>query len=244
MSRIHYFGDGYLLDDDGPNRQSTWVCMYNPAPRTARLKFTFYYEEAAPTTMAYTVPAEHGQSLHLASCQEVHRNKRFGAKIESSEPMVIQITTGYYGVEDKHDWYTRAMHSVICGEQLANVNYYADALVIDQPNQRLKEPEWAFLVNPNPVAADVRLHAYYSDGTRATYDFNVGAERLLAVFMDELVVKNRLFGAKYISSVPIAIQQTRLIEEEDRKTIRACFSVMARPGPLIWQDENELTVGG
>jgi hypothetical protein len=59
--------------------------------------------------------------------------------------MVIQITTGYYGVEDKHDWYTRAMHSVICGEQLANVNYYADALVIDQPNQRLKSlsgPSW------------------------------------------------------------------------------------------------------
>jgi hypothetical protein len=66
---------------------------------------------------------------------------------------------------------------------------------------------------------------------------------LLAVFMDELIVKNKLFGAKYISSVPIAIQQTRLIEEEDRKTIRACFSVMAAR-PLIWQDESELTIGG
>jgi hypothetical protein len=170
----------------------------------------------------------------------VRPNKRFGAQIESSEPMVIQITTGYYGVEDKHDWYTRAMHSVICGEQLATVNYYADALVIDQPNQRLKEPEWAFLLNPNPVAAEVVLHAYYNNGKHVTYPFTVEAERLLPVFMDELVVKNRLFGAKYISSVPIAIQQTRLIEEEDRKTIRACFSVMARPGPLVWQDESEL----
>jgi hypothetical protein len=240
MSRIHYFGDGYLLDDDGPNRQSTWVCMYNPAPREARLRFTFYYEKDAPTTMTYTVPAERGQSLHLASRNEVRPNKRFGAQIESSEPMVIQITTGYYGVEDKHDWYTRAMHSVICGEQLATVNYYADALVIDQPNQRLKEPEWAFLLNPNPVAAEVVLHAYYNNGKHVTYPFTVEAERLLPVFMDELVVKNRLFGAKYISSVPIAIQQTRLIEEEDRKTIRACFSVMARPGPLVWQDESEL----
>jgi hypothetical protein len=31
-----------------------------------------------------------------------------------------------------------------------------------------------------------------------------------------------------VSSVPIAVQETRLIEEEDRYTIRACFSVMAR----------------
>lgn len=240
MSRIHYFGDGYLLDDDGPNRQSTWVCIYNPAPREARLKFTFYYPDVAPTTMNYTVPAERGQSLHLAERKEVIPNRRFGAMIESTEPTIIQITTGYYGVEDKHDWYTRAMHSVICSEQLATVNYYADALVIDQPNQRLKEPEWAFLLNPNPVAASVVLHAYYSDGRRLTYPFTVEAERLLPVFMDELVVKNRLFGAKYISSVPIAIQQTRLIEEEDRKTIRACFSVMARPGPLVWQDDSEL----
>jgi hypothetical protein len=216
--------------------------MYNPAPREARLKFTFYYPDVAPTTLLYSVPAERGVSLQLLGCKEVHRNKRFGAKIESSEPTVIQITTGYYGVEDKPDWYTRAMHSVMCGEQLATINYYADALVIDQPNQRLKEPEWAFLLNPNPVAADVRLHAYYTDGTRATYDFQVGAERLLPVFMDELIVKNKLFGAKYISSIPIAIQQTRLIEEEDRQTIRACFSVMARPGPLIWQDELELHI--
>ena len=242
MSRIHYFGDGYLLENDGPNRQSTWVCIYNPAPREAQLSFTFYYEDVEPTAMAFTVPAERGLSVHLAGREEVHQNKRFGAKIESSEPTVIQITTGYYGVEDKPDWYTRAMHSVICGEQLATVNYYADGLVIDQPNQRLKEPEWAFLLNPNKVAADVTLHAYYNDGQHVTYDCRVGAERLLPIFMDELVIKNKLFGAKYISSVPIAIQQTRLIVEEDRETIRACFSVMARPGPLVWQDELELDI--
>ena len=40
MSRIHYFADGYLLEAEGPNRQSTWVCMYNPSKREATLKFT------------------------------------------------------------------------------------------------------------------------------------------------------------------------------------------------------------
>jgi hypothetical protein len=80
------------------------------------------------------------------------------------------------------------------------------------------------------------------DGKQGTYDFQVAPERVLPIFVDELVRRNNLFGAKYVSTVPIAIQQTRLIEEEDRETIRSCFSVMAIPGPLSWQDESELAI--
>jgi hypothetical protein len=228
MSRVHFFGDGYLLEKEGEIRQSTWVCLFNPTKREATANFTFYYADASPTTKTMQLPPELGMNLHLLSCKEVLQNKRFGAKIETTENTVIQITTGYYGVEDKKDWYTHAMHSVICGTRLSRVNYYADALVIDNPGQRLKEPEWAFLINPNKETADVTLHAYYRNGKKLQYKFQVGAERILPIFMDELVIKNTIFGAKYVSSVPIAIQQTRLIEEEDRHTIRACFSVMAR----------------
>ena len=45
-------------------------------------------------------------------------------------------------------------------------------------------------------------------------------------------VKNKIFGAKWVSTIPLAIQQTRLIVEADRRTIRSCFSVMALPGPI------------
>ena len=134
----------------------------------------------------------------------------------------------FRSVADKHDWYTHAMWSVICSTKLSKTNYYADAFVIDVPGQRLKEPEWAFLLNPNKEAAEVTLHAFYNDGKKINYKFHVEPERVLPLFMDEIIRKNKLFGAKYTSSVPIAIQQTRLIEEEDRYTIRACFSVMAR----------------
>jgi len=216
--------------------------MFNPTGRAAQLRFTFYYADAEPTSMDYEMPAGTGRNLHLADCEEVLQNKRFGAKIETTEPMVLQITTGYYGVEDKPDWYTRGMHSVICSDRLSLVNYYADGLVLDNPGVRLKEPEWAFILNPNRVAADVKLYAHYVDGQKVTYDFHVPAERVLPVFMDDLVRKNTLFGAKYISSVPVVIQQTRLIEEEDRVTIRSCYSVMAIPGPLSWQDDAELSL--
>jgi hypothetical protein len=228
MSHVHYFGDGYEREIDNDIRQSAWACMFNPSAKEAVLDFTFYYEKSTPTKMTVKVPAKTGVNRHLGECKEVRINERFGAKIVSSENTVIQITTGYYGVEDKVDWYTRAMHSVICGTKLSKTNYYADALVIDRPGNRLKEPEWAFLLNPNKEAAEVKLNAYYGNGTKKVYPFHVAAERVLPVFMDELVIKNQIYGAKYISSVPIAIQETRLIEEEDRHTIRACFSVMAR----------------
>jgi hypothetical protein len=228
MSKVHYFADGYLLEKEGDVRQSTWVCMFNPTTKPADLHFTFYYEDCPPTEMTLQVPALTGINRHLLSCKEVHQNVRFGAKVESTQNTVIQITTGYYGVEDKEDWYTHAMHSVICGTRLSKTNYYADALVIDQPGQRLKEPEWAFLLNPHKEAVDVKLYAYYGDGQKVIYPFHIEPERVLPVFMDNLVRKNKIFGAKYISSLPIAVQETRLIEEEDRHTIRACFSVMAR----------------
>jgi hypothetical protein len=76
----------------------------------------------------------------------------------------------------------------------------------------------------------VKLQAHYSNGKRVDYPFRIEAQRVLPVFMDDLVIKNRVFGAKYVSSLPVAVQQTRWIEEEDRKTIRSCYSVMARTG--------------
>jgi hypothetical protein len=228
MSKIHYFGDGYLLEKDNEIRQTAYACIFNPSNQEAVLDYTFYYEDAAPTTMTMKVPPKVGINKHLTECKEIHLNKRFGGRIVSSENIVVQITTGYYGVEDKHDWYTRAMHSVICSTKLSKTNYYADALVIDRPGNRLKEPEWAFLLNPNKEAADVKLYAYYGNGVKKVYPFHIEPERVLPIFMDMLVIKNQIFGAKYVSTIPIAIQETRLIEEEDRHTIRACFSVMAR----------------
>jgi hypothetical protein len=216
--------------------------MFNLSERPSQMQFTFYYERSEPTAMRYEMAPNSARNMHLLGCEAVRRNERFGAKIETSEPMVLQITTGYYGVEDMDDWYTRGMHSVICSDRLSTTNYYADGLVLDNEGVRLKEPEWAFILNPNQVAADVILHAYYGNGKHLQYGFQVAPERVLPVFMDDLVIKNSLFGARYVSSLPVAVQQTRLIEEEDRLTIRSCYSVMAKPGPLTWQDDSELNV--
>ena len=233
MAGMYYFADGFLREQENDIRQSTWVCIYNPTPLDASIDFTFYYENDAPTDLRdYQVQGHRAGSLHLLSCPQVLPNKRFGAGIRSNVPIIVQITTGYYGLDDKHDWYTRAMHSVLCADRLSRTLYYADGLVIDKPGQRLKEPEWDFILNPNQEPAHVTLYAQYHDGEQQSFDFTVGAQRLVCFFKDPMVRANHLFGGKYVSDRPIAVQQTRLIEEEDRTTIRSCYSVMAQPGPL------------
>lgn len=228
--KVHYFADGCsLADPASPNRQATWVCIFNPSHKPARLKATFYYEESEPTSLAWEVAAESAQSINLFERREVLPNQRFGAKIESSEAVVAQVSTGYFGARDKKDWFTRAMHSVICAPGLERVHAYADGLVIDREGLRLREPEWVFLLNPHSETARVHFHACYANGEKKIYALEIAPQRLFPLLLDDLVVKNRLFGARFVSSLPLAIQQTRWVLEEDRKTIRAAFSVMAAP---------------
>ena len=155
---VHYFADGCSQSDPTrANRQANWVCIFNPAKQAAKLKFTFYYEDRDPTYLDYDIPAECSKSIALYDRREVPHNRRFGAKIESSAPVVAQVCTAYYGKGDLKDWFTRAMHSVICADTLARVNLYADGMVIDRQGIRLREAEWAFLLNPNPATAKVNF---------------------------------------------------------------------------------------
>jgi len=219
--------------------QSIWVCVFNPTKRDAGITMTLYYEDQDPTQLKLQVPAQSRRAFHLANYEDVVKNKRFGARILSTEPVVVQPTVGYYGPEDKHDWYTRGMTSTLAATALSKVWYYADGVIIDRPNQRLKESEWAFLLNPNKSDAEVTLTAYYDDQTKGVSRFNLQAERLKAVFLDDVLIKNKGYGARFVSTQPIVVQETREIWEENRIVKRSAFSVVACPWPLQWGDEIE-----
>jgi len=232
--RVHYFADGHSLSDPGSdNRQATWVCILNTGAREALLRFTFYFEDLAPVRMSHQVPPKTTRSIKLYNREEIPHNKRFGGKIESSVPVVIQVTTGYYGNEDKEDWYTRAMHSVVCNDTIANVNYYADGVIVRKRGLRLRESEWVYMLNPNLAPARVQYTAYTTDGKRVSFPLTIQPQRVFALALDDLLEKNKLFGAEVRSSVPLAVQQTRVVEEIDRRTIRSAYSVMAKPGGLF-----------
>jgi hypothetical protein len=240
LSTINYIADGYeLLKKDSPNMQSVWICLFNPTKHDADLRATFYYEEQEPTQTKLQVPSECRRTLHTADCKEIVKNKRYGVRILSTEPIVVQSTVGYYEPEDKRDWYTRGMTSTLSAIALSKVWYYADGIIIDQPNQRLKESEWAFVLNPNKKDTTVTFTAYYDDQTSDSFKFTAPTERLKIVFLDDILPKNKSYGARLVSTEPIVVQEVREIWEEDRILKRTAFSVMSFPWPLRWGDEIE-----
>jgi len=238
MSTVNYIADGYeLLKEDCPNMQSTWICLFNPTRHDIDLTVTFYYEDQEPTHAKFKLLSQCRSNLHTAECEELAKNRRYGIRILSTEPIVVQSTVGYYGPEDKHDWYTRGMTSTLAATALSKVWYYADGVIIDRLHQRLKESEWAFILNPRKKDADVTLTAYYMDQTKDVFRFEAPAERLKVVFLDDILVRNKSYGARFVSTEPIAVQETREIWEEDRVVKRSAFSVVALPWPLHWGDE-------
>jgi len=240
LSTVNYIADGYeLLREDSPIMQSVWICLFNPAKHDADLTVTFYYEDQEPTHAKFRVLSQCRSNLHTAECKELVKDKRYGIRILSTEPIVVQSTVGYYGPEDRHDWYTRAMTSTLAATALSKVWYYADGVIIDRPDQRLKESEWAFILNPNKNDVMVTLTAYYADQTKGIFRFKAPAERLKVVFLDDTLIKNKSYGARFVSTEPIVVQETREIWEEDRVVKRSAFSVIALPWPLHWGDEIE-----
>lgn len=211
--------------------------MFNPTKRDADAVMTLFYEDQKPTRLNLEVPAESKRNFHLTNYEEVVKNKRYGARILSTEPIVVQPTIGYYGPEDKHDWYTRGMTSTLAATALCKVWYYSDGVIIDRPDQRLKESEWAFILNPNNKDTEVTFTAYYNDQTKGVFKFEVPAERLRPIFLDDILIKNKGFGARFVSTEPIVVQETREIWEEDRLVVRSAFSAVALPWPLHWGDE-------
>jgi hypothetical protein len=240
MSTVNYVADCYELHDERePNKQSVWICLFNPTKYDANLMVTFYYEEIEPTYTMLKIPSECRRNLHTFESKDVIKNKRFGVKILSNVPIIVQSTVGYYGPEDKHDWYTRAMTTTLAATCTSKIWYYADGIVIDRPSQRLKESEILFLLNPSKRDAEVTFTAYYDDQRKDEFKFNVPAERLKMVLLDDLVIKNKSYGAKIVSTEPIVVQETREIWEEDRIVKRAAFSTIALPSPLCWETEPE-----
>jgi len=240
MSTVNYIADGYeLLKEGSPNMQSTWICLFNPTKHDADLTVTFYYEDQKPTHTKLKLLSQCRSNLHTAECKELVKDKRYGVRILSTEPIVVQSTVGYYGPEDKHDWYTRGMTSTLAATALSKVWYYADGIIIDRPNQRLKESEWAFILNPGKKDAQVTLTTYYTDQTKDVCKFMTPQERLKVVFLDDILIKNKSYGARFVSTEPIAVQETREIWEEDRIVKRSAFSVVALRWPLCWGDEIE-----
>lgn len=232
-----YFADGrHLADSTLVQRQGSdshapareWLVVFNPGDNPAELAVTFFFEAAAPKTVPLNVPPH--SSTNLAVHESVASGSRYGTRVRSNQPVVVQSSRGEYF---PNNIVTQAMASRTgypgpLGKRETRWAY-ADGLVLDNDTPLL-EWEWISLVNPAPRPAHVRLR-FETAGKVADHRFIVDAERMSTVNLAALPTfpKNLVSGVVIESSEPVVVEQVRRAYQKDRPMVTALWSCFALP---------------
>lgn len=238
---IHYLLDfDYMLDEERLFATGGHLLAFNPGPRDAVLKVTFYFEEREPEVASFVARA--GTTFETnTGLWPVQPNVRFALGVESDEPLVCQATVGWcntggdyspgarthspYGVRECATSYL----ALTC---LSREWYIADGIVIDAPERIwVRESEWAVLLNPGDQPAQVTLALHYEDGV-AEYTVEVPARRVRRIYMDDIARRNMHYGVHFRGDQPVAAQWVRVVNWYDRDEMMAYWSVPCVPGPL------------
>lgn len=237
--RTHYLID-FTYEKDPATGAATMghLVVFNPGARDADLDVTAYFEEREPEN--FTLHAKAGASSESSyPAWPVQPGERFALAVTSSEPVVAQATIGWNNVGNDGNPKARAkdggrpreaVTSYTATPALAPRWYLADGIVLDRADVMwIRETEDAILLNPNDAPAHVELALFFKYFTRS-HTVDVPPRRVRAVRMDDLVtLRNRHYGARFASDVPIAAQWRRTVHWYDADEVMSFWSVPAVP---------------
>lgn len=218
------------------NRFGGYILILNLDQKNdADLELTFYYEDQAPAQAHYRLAAGREGLVHLGARSsnkpDVPLDKRFGIRVHSSHPVIVQSTQGdtIHGSPVTNNMVTHLFVPGPLGEQ-HQVWYYVDCIVLRNPTP-LEEREWITLLNPHSRPAHVTLTFFpggmmqhgtaevqMADPDEQAFQFRlqVGAERILQTRLHEDVTEvrpNHHYSVRIESDLPITAQATRRIFE-------------------------------
>jgi len=237
----HYLLDfEYTLDEERLFATGGHLLAFNPGPRDATLKVTFFYEDREPGVVSFVA---HAGTTFETNCGKwpIKPDVRFALQVESDEPLVCQATVGWgnTGGEYTPDAKTLSPHGVrecatsyIALARLSQDWYVADGIVIDNPEHIwVRESEWAVLLNPGNQDARVTMRLHY-DEEATEHQVQVPARRVRRVYMDDVARRNNHYGVHFQSDQPIAAQWIRTVNWYNSDEMMAYWSVPCVPGPL------------
>jgi len=244
---VNYIAGIYVYDkEDDTNFRNGYLVIFNPAKKDAKIKMIVYFEDEEPVDLKFQVPAESNRAFNMYEHREVFKNKRWGAKLLSNVPIIVQDVHGTYAPEDRPNYLTRSMCTTFAATRLSKCWYYADGIYIEKPgnilrelapNTPLYEPEYVAFLNPNKKEAEITMTVFYHDQTQSEYKFTVPTERYKWVDLGNIIIKNKHFGARFVSTEPILVYEERIAYEYGNPIQRAVFCTIAHPWPLEWGDE-------
>jgi len=231
------------------NRFAGYLLILNlDQANDADIEVTFYYEDQAPTKVHYRLAAgREGVSYVGPEASErlgVPLEKRFGMRVSSTTPVVVQCTQGDYihGGPVTNNMVTNMFTPGPLGEK-HKVWYYIDCIVL-RSSSPLEEREWITLLNPNRETAHVTLTFIPGGSMRLgtgevlsgdpeergfQTELEVGAERILQTRLHEDIVEvepNHHYSVRIESNLPITAQATRRIFERGNYAFSTSIAVL------------------
>jgi hypothetical protein len=237
--QTHYLIDFTYLKDAATHAATEGhLVVFNPGATDADLDVTVYFEDREPEHRRQSARAGASTESDFSSWP-VRPGDRFALAVTSSVPVVAQATVGWNNVDNDGAPTARASDgsrpreaatSYMAIPGLAARWYLADGIVIDDPDDLwIRESEWAVLLNPGDTAAHVELGLFFKVFMRS-HTVEVPPRRVRAFHMDDLVtLRNKHYGVRFASDVPIAAQWRRTVEWYDSPELMSFWSVPCVP---------------
>ena len=248
------------------NVYDKWMLIANLNPRQeAEVTLTFYYMDEAPRDFTFRLAAGKQGRLHFSDEPDnlgtinlppgCEPRKRFGVRVRSTQPVVVQATAGDRIGEERitNSMATYLYHPGPLGEN-EKTWMYVDCVYLTSERFALEEREWLSVLNPNPQPAhctatfipggDVDVGSQASRPIEETvavakHAFEVPAERLFSILISDLpdVLANQPYAVRVDSDLPITLQGIRHIFERGKYEYSRCWAVLdAIPIPKeVWR---------
>ena len=239
MHTYYLIDHEYLVDEAKGYGEFGHLLAFNPGKRDATLTVTLFFEDREPVSFPFDAPAGKSSETNYSKWP-VQPGTRFALRVESPVPLVCQSTNGWNVTLNDYSpnaptksplGVRETAKSYMAITRLAQEWFVADGIVIDMPKRMyVRESEWAVLLNPGDVPAEVTMALHYDDIVE--YPLTVPARRLKVVYMDDIARRNTHYGVHWTSDQPIAVQWLRAVLWNDRDEVMAFWSVPCAPGPL------------
>jgi hypothetical protein len=232
-----------------------WALLVNLSEtEDAEITATWYYIDEPPKDFTFTLPAGQQGRLHMQERPDhlgtanlppgCNPHKRFGMRVKSTEPVVVQATVGDAIGDERvtNSMSTFLFHPGPLGD-LEKQWYYVDCVYITSDRFPLEEREWLTILNPNQQEAHCRVTfspgGDVDVGAQATkarrpelqpveYELTVPAERILPTDLADLpdVLPNQPYAVRVQSNVPVTVQGIRHIFERGKYEFSRAWAVL------------------
>ncbi len=251
MPSVSYISNGFCKAADKAGDYCGWseLRFWNPTRWETTVRMRLYYSDREPADLPDYEIGPEGNPLIVFPhdfTEFVSDVGPWGMRLVSDTPLMVDhiLITGRQGPPDNVR-YSGGVSDSLAQTRLARLWYFSDGLALVHDPETAPFPfnefEWYHVLNPNMQDARVTMKCYYGDGTRETYDYTVGAERVHWIDNYRMVKPNNPFGIRFVSDQPIVVESERFIYGLHSMEEWGAHVHCPRPGlpaPLPWNEED------